>query len=128
MLSLRFPVWVIAWAGWLLAAPAAADRALAEAGKRQFIRCAGCHTVSPEAPAEFGPHLAGIVGRRAGTVAGFPYQEPSLVSQAFVWDEATLDRWLENPHSLAPDICLPFMGLRRAGDRQALIEYLKHPQ
>ncbi len=103
------------------------ESALAKAGKRQFIRCSGCHSLSATAPPMFGPHLEGIVGRRAGSVEGFEYTEPTLREQSFVWDEAYFDEWLADPRAKYPGMCLAFHGLSSPEMRQALIAFLKQP-
>jgi cytochrome c len=113
-------------AGALLGAAAMADEsALLETGKKQFLRCAACHSLSADAPALFGPHLEGIVDRRAGTVAGYAYTDPSIRDQTFVWDEAYFDEWLEHPQAKYPTMCLAFRGLPDPEVRKALIAYLK---
>lgn len=105
-----------------------AEASLAEMGKRHFIRCSACHSVTADGPSHLeGPHLEGIVGRLAGSVEGYNYTQPELISQSFHWDEATLDQWLTKPHDLIPDMCLPFFGLPREEHRKALIEFFKHP-
>lgn len=112
----------------LLAPVALADEAsLAEPGKRQWIRCSGCHALSAEAPPMFGPHLEGIVGRRGGTVEGFEYTDPILREQGVVWDEAYLDEWLADPRAKYPEMCLAFHGILSAEARTALVAFLKNP-
>ena len=74
-----------------------------------------------------GPHLAELIGRRAGSLEDFAYTE-QLHDQDLVWDESTLDEWLRAPHDLYPGMCMPFMGLRRESDREALIRYLSDPE
>lgn len=114
--------------GGLLAPVAWADEAaLAEAGKRQWIRCSGCHALSAEAPPMFGPHLEGIVGRRGGTVEGFEYTDPILREQGVVWDEAYLDEWLADPRAKYPEMCLAFHGVANPEIRKALVAFLKNP-
>lgn len=108
------------------ASGAAEDSALISAGKQEFIRCAGCHALSATAEAKMGPHLAGIVGRRAAAVDGFPYSE-ALRAEELIWTEATLDQWLENPRTVAPGMCISFLGLPDPYVRKALIAYLKNP-
>ncbi len=103
------------------------DRSLAEAGKRHFIRCAACHSLSAEAPAMFGPHLERIVGRTAGTVEGYDYTDPELRGQTFVWDDAYFAEWLEHPQEKYPEMCLPFRGFANPDIREALLAYLKNP-
>jgi len=61
-------------------------------------RCGGCHSVESD---RVGPRHAGIVGRRAGSVAGFAYS-PALKASGFTWDPARLERWLTDPESLVP--------------------------
>ena len=74
-----------------------------------------------------GPHLEAIVGRKVAAVEGFEYTE-ALRAQTFVWTEEQLDKWLERPQQLVPDMCMPFMGLANPDVRKALIAYLKNPQ
>ncbi|MFA5630175.1 MAG: c-type cytochrome [Porticoccaceae bacterium] len=111
----------------LVAHVAAADQpALEEIGKKQFIRCASCHSMVDDGQDLAGPHLEGIIGRPIAAVEGFAYTE-MLQAQSFVWDEAQLDKWLERPQQMIPGMCMPFMGLPRAELREALIAYLKNP-
>mgnify|MGYP002620786861 CR=1 FL=1 len=112
----------------LAARPAAAeDPGLAEAGKRQWVRCSGCHSLSADAPPMFGPHLEGIVGRTAGTVEGYEYTDPRLRAREFTWDEAYFDEWLADPRAKYPEMCLAFHGLMNPETRRALIAFLKQP-
>lgn len=97
----------------------------AQAGKKHFIRCVACHSVSAASRPTTGPHLQGIVGRKAGSVEGFHYT--TLRAQTFLWDEQRLDRWLKAPQADFPGLCLPFTGLAKPEDRAALIAYLKNP-
>ncbi len=104
------------------AAPAS-DAAL---GKRLFLRCVACHTVSAKAPPKIGPHLQGIVGRKAGAVATFNYSA-AMKSSKVVWNEATIDKWLQRPQAVVPGTTMAFAGLANPADRKALIQYLKKP-
>lgn len=99
-------------------------RPAAAAGERQFMLCAGCHAMSADAEPMFGPHLQGIVGRRAAALPDFDYSD-ALRAEQVTWDAQLLDDWLANPDLVAPDMCLPFNGIQDAGKRKALIEYLK---
>lgn len=105
------------------AAPAKDQAAL---GKRLFLRCTACHTVSSKAPGKVGPHLQGILGRKAGSIAGFGYS-PAMKGAKIVWNEATLDKWLQRPQSVVPGTTMAFAGLTKPEDRKALIAYLKTP-
>lgn len=98
----------------------------AAAGKRIFIRCAGCHSLSAQARPMTGPHLQAIVGRKVASVEGYTYSQ-ALRTRNFRWDEARLDRWLSAPQAEIAGLCLPFTGLAKPADRAALIAYLKQP-
>ena len=56
--------------------------------------CAGCHAVSNETVA--GPPLAGVVGRKVGSVEGYPYSE-ALTRAGGVWTRKRLVDFLSNP-------------------------------
>jgi cytochrome c len=58
-----------------LAAMAGASAQTAEQGEAVWRKsCAACHTLDPKRH-KIGPHLAGIVGRRAASAEGYPYTE-----------------------------------------------------
>lgn len=105
---------------------AAEDPPAAQAGKKHFVRCLACHSASATGRPTTGPHLEGIVGRQAASLADFVYSA-ELRSQDFVWDEARLDAFLKSPQATHPGMCLTFNGLPRPEDRAALIAYLKDP-
>jgi cytochrome c len=102
------------------------ETSLEEMGRKQFIRCSSCHSMSAEGQSRTGPHLEGIVGRPVASVSDFVYSD-ALRAQDFVWDEAQLEKWLVRPQELVPGMCMPFMGLPRPEIREALIAYLKNP-
>ena len=43
-----------------------------------------------------GPSLAGVVGRKAGTVSGYHYSDANEKS-GITWDEAELKKYLKDP-------------------------------
>ena len=92
------------------------------AGQRDFAtRCATCHATTA-GENKIGPSLAGVVGRPSGIVAGFSYSA-ALKSAHLTWDDATLDKWLQNPSSLVHGTTM-FVTLPSANDRQDVIAYL----
>jgi cytochrome c len=103
-----------------IAAPALAFDGDAARGAEVYERCSACH--SPDAD-RVGPRHRGVVGRRVGSVEGFPYS-PALKAAGFVWDEARLDRWLTNPQALVPGQRMGFR-LGDAQERADVIAYLK---
>ncbi len=109
----------------LLALIAAASPARADdPGEAVFKKsCAVCHTVEA-GKNKIGPSLAGVVGRKAGSVAGYTYTDANKNS-GDTWDEATLDTYLQDPRKFVPGTKMIFAGLKNADDRKALIAYLK---
>ena len=91
------------------------------AGAKLFAeRCSACHAADR---ARVGPPLAGVVGRQAGSVAGYPYSA-SLRAAGFAWDEARLDRWLADPQAEVPGAQMP-LHVPEPAARRDLIAYLK---
>ena len=95
-----------------------------DAGESLFKRnCATCHVVDA-GQNRIGPSLAGIVGRKAGTVPGYTYSEANKNSGA-TWDETTLETYLQDPKKFMPGTKMISPGLKDADARAALIAYLK---
>lgn len=90
-----------------------------------FAVCTGCHSTQP-GKTMFGPSLAGLSGRKAGTVPGYAYS-PALKASGLTWNAATLDRWLKGPQRLVPGTRMPFAGMQDAKARKAVIGYLLTP-
>ena len=112
--------WVLTVA-MIAALPAAAMAADPENGKTVFNKCKACHQVDKNA---VGPHLGGVVGRKAASVEGFAYSD-ALKKSDLTWDEATLDKWLAAPSKLVPGTKMIFAGIKDDGERGDLIAYLK---
>ena len=89
-----------------------------------FAMCATCHSVTAGGPPKMGPHLAKIMGRKAGTAAGYAYS-PALKSSGITWNAANMDKWLENPRALVPGNKMPFAGVSDKAKRAQLIAYMK---
>ena len=100
---------------------ASETKADAAAGRDNFgKRCTGCHALDRD---KEGPRLAGVVGRKAGAVAGFPYSD-AVKKSAIVWNETVLDKWLTDPESVIPDSDMAFR-LSSAAERATIIAFLK---
>ena len=104
-----------------IAAQAAGDP---DQGKQVFKKCHACHNVGPGAKNAVGPHLNGIVGRKAGEAEGYNYSEANKGS-GITWDEATLDVYLKDPKAKVPNTKMAFPGLPNDKDREDVIAYLK---
>lgn len=103
--------------------PAAAD-GNAERGKQVFRVCVACHSIEKGAH-RTGPSLAGIWGRRAGTVDGFRRYSEALKGSNAVWNENTLDQWLKDPQAFAPGNRMKLGNIDDGADRADLIAFLK---
>lgn len=97
-----------------------------DAGKREFNRsCRGCHSLQRGEVIE-GPSLAGVVGRRAGSLPEYNYSEAMKTSR-IIWTVDTLDTYLASPLTeLGSGIDMMSHGVRDDDLRADLIEYLKH--
>lgn len=92
-------------------------------GERLFRqRCGTCHALQA-GQTRAGPHLDGIIGRRAGSVEGARYSR-ALQESGIVWDEPTLDNFLANPRKAVPGTSM-MVALPNADQRKAIIAYLK---
>jgi cytochrome c len=90
-------------------------------GKDVFAkRCTGCHATDSN---KEGPRLRGVLGRKAGTVAGYPYSD-ALRNSGIIWTEDLLTKWLENPDRLVKDNDMEFR-VSSADERSMLVAYLK---
>ncbi|HML29758.1 MAG TPA: c-type cytochrome [Hyphomicrobium sp.] len=87
--------------------------------------CRECHAFD-KGDNRIGPTLYGVVGRKAGSVAGFSYSE-SLKDSGITWTEQNLDQWITNPNKLVPgnNMGAIFSGLSDAKERAKIIAFLK---
>ena len=96
----------------------------AYSGKETFAKCVACHTIDKGGRNGVGPNLHGVVGRSVASIAGFNYSA-SMKAKGGVWDDASLDAYLENPRKAVVGTKMSFAGLSNADERKALIAYLQ---
>lgn len=94
-----------------------------ETGRKVFARCAACHSLQPGV-IKVGPSLNRIVGRKAGTEAGFRYSK-AMAASGLIWTEKNLDRYIANPKKMVPGNRMPFWGVADLSERTYLIAYLR---
>jgi cytochrome c len=97
----------------------------AAAGRVVFAQCRACHETKEDVN-KSGPSLAGIVGRKAGSVDGFSYSDANANS-GLTWSEEQLYVYLEDPQRTVPKTKMIFPRLAQAQDRADVIAYLKDP-
>ena len=82
-------------------------------------RCAMCHVAAGGGQ---GPSLAGVYGRKAGSLAVFHYT-PALKASGLTWSAAELDRFLGGPGKAIPGTAMS-VTLPDPRQRADLIAYL----
>jgi cytochrome c len=86
--------------------------------------CRTCHSIR-EGDNRLGPHMRGIIGRKAGSLSDYSYSS-AMKGANFVWDEDNLDRFIANPDETVPGNTMkPYGGLPSAESRAKLIAFLK---
>ena len=90
-------------------------------GRELFAeRCAACHALDSN---KLGPMLAGVVGRKAGSAAGYNYST-ALKTAGLVWSTDNLNRWLADPRTFIPGVKMPVRVLD-APSRRDIVAYLQ---
>ena len=90
--------------------------AVAATGAQLYgAHCSGCHSLNAEKHG-IGPHLVGVLGRRAGTVSGYLFSD-ALRSLDMVWTPADLERFLADPKQFAPGTSKESLDLTQAEAR-----------
>jgi cytochrome c len=87
-------------------------------------KCASCHSVAADLThGLLGPNLVGVVGRPAGTVAGWDFS-PALKDSKVIWTEENLNKWLTDTTAFVPMAQMDLKVPNRI-EREDVISYLK---
>ena len=86
--------------------------------------CAVCHSVAKGMTGMMGPNLAGVVGRKSGSLEGFNYSQ-AMRNKDIDWQAETIAQLITQPQAFVPGTYMPYMGLASADDRQAVVCFLK---
>ena len=108
----------------LMTAATSGSAADIQAGEKVFKKCKACHVVSEEKH-KTGPHLVDLFGRSAGAVDGFKKYSKAMKASGIIWDEETLNAYLEAPKKYVKGTRMAFSGLRKPADRENVIAYLQ---
>lgn len=108
----------------LASSPILAQQDAITRGERDFRACLPCHSLEPTRNMT-GPSLAGLWGRKAGSLETFERYSDALKSSGIVWDERSLDAWLTDPDRMVPGNDMPFNGIKDGRARADLLAFLK---
>jgi len=86
--------------------------------------CGVCHAVAKGGTTMMGPNLAGIYGRKSGSLAGFSYSQ-AMRDKNVEWQAETIAQFITQPQAFVPGTYMPYMRLASADDRQAVACFLK---
>jgi len=95
-----------------------------DAGEKVFKKCKACHLVDQEKN-KVGPHLVNVFGRTAGSLESFSKYSNALKESGIVWNDDTLNGFLEKPKAYVKGTKMAFGGLKKEEDRLNVIAYLK---
>lgn len=95
----------------------------AAAGEKVFAACRTCH-VFDEGVNRVGPSLHKVVGRKAGSVAGFNYSDANKNS-GITWTPDVLFDYLKDPKAYVPGTKMAFPGVKDDQKRADLVAYLE---
>ena len=95
------------------------------AGEKVAKKCTACHTFEQGGANKIGPNLWNIVNGAAGAVDGFNYSGAIEDLGGAPWSYEALNGFLADPKGYAPGTKMTFAGIRKVGDRAALIAYMR---
>ena len=93
-------------------------------GQKLFKRCASCHSLE-KGKHRTGPSLHAVMGREAASVEGFRKYSNALKKAGVTWTDDAMDAFLLAPRKYIKGTRMSFAGMKKDGDREALIVYLK---
>ncbi|ACI92159.1 cytochrome c2 [Afipia carboxidovorans OM5] len=96
----------------------------AAAGEKVFAACKACHQIGETAKNGVGPELNGLIGRKAGSVAGYNYSAANKNS-GLTWDEATFREYIKDPKAKVPGTKMIYAGLKDQKKTDDLVAFLK---
>jgi len=113
-------LWIAVSGGLLAGCGGSAPKGDVAHGKELYTQCQACHKLTENFT---GPMHCGVIGRPAGTVAGFDYSE-AMKASGITWDAQKLDEFLTSPIAYVSGTKMGFAGLEVASDRADVIAYV----
>ncbi|MGI9480834.1 MAG: c-type cytochrome [Hyphomicrobiales bacterium] len=108
-----------------MASGAFADEPDLKKGEKVYKKCKACHVVDKEKN-KVGPHLVGLIGRKAASIEGYKYSKAMKAKgeEGLVWSEEVLLEYLIKPKEYVKGTKMAFGGLKKEKDRVNLVGYL----
>jgi cytochrome c len=100
----------------------ALPKASVENGQSTFKKCTACHTPEKGGANRVGPNLWGVIGRKAGGVAGFAYSD--VMKAQPEWSFEKLAAFINNPKSIA-GTKMVFAGISDPTEMADLLAYMR---
>ena len=121
---MRFPYSVTFLFSFLLFSLPEAYADDASDGRNLFItRCLGCHAFACN---KQGPRLAGLFGRKVGSIEDYGSYSQGLKDADFVWTGKSLDTFFKDPAKIFPKSVMALNGkIEDAAQRRNIIAFLK---
>ncbi len=95
------------------------------AGQKVYKKCSTCHTADKGGANRIGPNLWDVVERPVAAAEGFAYSNALKEKSGEAWSYDNLNAFLEKPKDWAPGTKMSFAGLKKPGQRAAVIAYLR---
>lgn len=90
-------------------------------GAKVFNKCKACHNT--DGSNKNGPFLNNVLDRDIASVDGFAYSGDVAALEG-TWTAEALNKFIENPKSVAPGTKMSFPGMKKVTDRANLVAYL----
>lgn len=99
-------------------------KANADGGQDVFKRCLQCHTPDKGGRNLVGPNLWGVIGRKVGQAAGFPYSD-AMKTHGGEWSWLELAKYLHDPKAAVPGNKMAFAGIKDSAELADLLVYMR---
>lgn len=95
-------------------------------GQKVAKKCSACHNFDKGGKNKVGPALYNVVNKQIAASDGFKYSAAlTTFGQGKVWDYDALNKFLYKPKAYVKGTSMGFAGLKKTGDRAAIIAYLR---
>ena len=92
--------------------------------KKVAKKCVACHSFKNGGKNKVGPNLYDIMGKDRAKVPGFSYSN-AIKTMGGKWGFEDMNAFLKKPKKFMPGTKMSFSGLKKSGDRAAIILYLR---